>query len=212
MPDKKLKPSPKKVLSKIKKFISSLEDILKPLNVLFNEDEVRDRLKYLFEDFGWEHLSGGAYAEVFASPCGQYALRVQIDSDHYHHFAEFAMKHPNNPYLPNIHWHKQYDIPDLDHDVIVKSVTLMERLDPLESSDIYTLFTSEVEFIQNIKEFTLFPKCYEIAGFFGEIATGLAELREQFDLEFDLYDTENGFYLSNIMWREDHLVITDPLK
>jgi hypothetical protein len=205
------KPSAEKVIVNIENFVFSLEENMKPLKILFNENEIRARLRTLFKEFGWKFIDSGSFAQVYESPCAQYALKVNFDRDHYSYFAQMAISQPKNPYLPNIYWHVlPVNVDDIDAERLIQSVTLMELLEPMERADIQ-YDEPLADFLKDLDESCKSPKCHYIDGAVGDIARGFAEISEFVDLEFDLYDDTIGFSYSNIMYRYDQLVITDPI-
>lgn len=148
---------------------------------------------------GWEQVKKhSSFANVYISPCGEYALRVGkhfLDKHSYH--AQNALCNAGNPYFPVVHQHV--------HSIYSRlSITLMEALNetkPSQKAEINRLctalpdthaltFTAHHLDHNNPVQVNAVKSCYDI---------------------MKTYDLRSDFNPRNIMRRGcKQLVITDP--
>lgn len=187
--------------TEVKSLVNTLNDML--LNHPLSEDQV-DEVLFANE---WRLISSnGRYSNVYKSPCEEYALRVafssELDEDCHHHHIQHAMADADNPYLPNIYWHKKCITNSCD---VSMSLTLMEILRPMKiSANMPADYAIIVKAMPRKKPNVNIPQ----------------EAFENQKLAKTLYDMkrvmeENGLHSDikpdNVMMRGDsQLVITDP--
>ena len=139
------------------------------------------------EKKGWKRLGYGFFANVYATPCGRFALKLARGGTKtgYDSYARFAAANPSNPYLPTVYIHTRTDF---------GMMTLLERLTPLTDA----LHPECVDIQKRLKADVLDCKNTDTA--LSTVLMHLHPLHERLDL-----------HPSNFMARGDQLVITDPL-
>lgn len=139
------------------------------------------------EKKGWKRLGSGYFANVYATPCGRFALKLARGGTPtgYDGFARYALANAHNPYLPKVYLHLKTDF---------GLMTLLERLTPLTEP-------LQAEY-QRICD-TLRGRAKADVRHNTALQTVLSHLAP-FGDRLDLHPT-------NFMARGDQLVITDPL-
>lgn len=188
------------IIASVKPVLCTIDDKITPSN--WDEYKIRKMLNDAFTNLSWCIASeDGYFSQVYFSPCGEYALKVNFADTVYPYFVQMARDNPDNPYLPDIFWH-------WDGEGWLISATLMNVMELPE------FLPQELEtdpdfqkFVYYPDKYSRYPFCDELEGGVGDLARCFADLRDELpELLFDL-GTEG-----NILYRGDQFVVTDPLK
>ncbi|MBI1363626.1 MAG: hypothetical protein GC134_06545 [Proteobacteria bacterium] len=139
------------------------------------------------EKKGWKRLGNGYFANVYATPCGRFALKLARGgtAQGYDGYARYAMANPGNPYLPKVYLHMKTEF---------GMMTLLERLRPMGDAlrDEYARICAALRSkdMPDMKDSTALVSLLRHLHGFGD--------------RLDLHPT-------NFMARGKQLVITDPL-
>lgn len=188
------------------------------------EEALKPYLDRLTSKEGIKKLGGGAFSQVFQHPhYGNVVVKVYTDKDDvYKRYVAWCMKHQSNPYVPKIVEQVSYKSPDTKekyHIVFMQKMTPVNtvgklisllvkalQLDTKAAEDLpfMTAFGQEVDAKGMFDDYKLIDKYVKLGRADKDFTEVWKHIRTYGADKFDLHK-------GNVMLRDGHLVLTDPV-